>query len=306
MTLSQPYNQTLFLLGFGKFPDQWKQLGVNGHPGIDLQCGHQDPIYSFSDGDVIYVDEKQGTCVIIDENFEYSYAHLDSICVNLGDKVKEGDEIGTQGNKGMTMLADELTHLHFGLRTIDRSKIFQTLRWNFPAFSPIKYHILDVDNGFEGYIDPCQLFDKVVKTIAKAIERKENCNKSWNNPGAIRGTDGNFLTFPTYEEGFNYLCNYLERAATGQHKAYNPNCSVYEFFKIYSPSSDGNDPLKYAKDIISWTGLKSINDPIKDWLLNDIDLVKKYNGSDYGVLWTDNSVFGIIKRKINLLWSILN
>lgn len=83
----------------------------------------------------------------------------------------------------------------------------------------------------------------------KAIETYEGANKNWNNPGAIRGLDGRFLKFQTYDEGWRCLLDYLKRAATGKHNAY-PNggeTTLLEFQKIYSPSYDNNDPLKYAQ-----------------------------------------------------------
>ena len=83
---------------------------------------------------------------------------------------------------------------------------------------------------------------------AKAIETYEGANKVWNNPGAIRGKNGQFLKFPTYEAGFNYLKDYLTRAATGLHKAYpkGGETSLLEFQKIYSPASDNNNPEAYC------------------------------------------------------------
>lgn len=81
---------------------------------------------------------------------------------------------------------------------------------------------------------------------AKAIKIYENSPKSWNNPGSIRGINGQFLKFNTYQEGFDYLCNYLTRTCKGEHKAYKPTMTLFEFFKVYAPSYDNNSPEKYA------------------------------------------------------------
>lgn len=83
---------------------------------------------------------------------------------------------------------------------------------------------------------------------AKAIEIFEGAPKFWNNPGAIRGLDGKFMQFKTYTEGFEYLKNYLVRAATGKHSAYpkGGETTLLEFQKIYSPSADNNNPQAYA------------------------------------------------------------
>lgn len=81
----------------------------------------------------------------------------------------------------------------------------------------------------------------------KAIEAYENTAKWRNNPGAIKGLDGKFLTFKTYREGFEYLLDYLNRAATNKHKAYNSEMDLYEFFSVYAPVEDRNNPTAYAE-----------------------------------------------------------
>src|SRR3990167_5792141 len=92
---------------------------------------------------------------------------------------------------------------------------------------------------------------------AKAIEMVENSNKNWNNPGAIRNLTGGFMKFPTYQKGFDYLCDYLTRAATGKHKAYpkGGESTLLEFQRIYAPSSDGNSPETYAKVVADKLGI---------------------------------------------------
>lgn len=72
-----------------------------------------------------------------------------------------------------------------------------------------------------------------------------------NNPGNIKGINGKFLTFKTYEEGFAYLCDYLTRAATGKHKGYSPEMTLYEFFKTsYAPDAEPI-PRNYAAYVAS-------------------------------------------------------
>lgn len=68
-----------------------------------------------------------------------------------------------------------------------------------------------------------------------------------NNPGNIRAVDGSFLVFPTYEKGFAYLKDYVTRACTGKHKAYQPTYTISQFFGVYAPTLDRNDPDKYAQ-----------------------------------------------------------
>ena len=83
---------------------------------------------------------------------------------------------------------------------------------------------------------------------ALAIKALENAPAEWNNPGAIKGLDGKFLKFKTYESGWLYLLDYLVRAATGSHKAYfkSGETTLLEFCEIYAPYTDKNDPLAYS------------------------------------------------------------
>ncbi len=90
---------------------------------------------------------------------------------------------------------------------------------------------------------------------AKSIELFENSNKNWQNPGAIRGTDGKFLTFPTYQKGFDYLVDYLRRAATGKHQSYKPDFTLLRFFQTYAPITDKNNPEQYCKFVADRLGI---------------------------------------------------
>ena len=90
-----------------------------------------------------------------------------------------------------------------------------------------------------------------------AIKQYEGANPLWNNPGAIRSKSGPFLKFKTYEEGWNYLLDYLTRAATGKHIAYKKGgeTTLLEFQKIYSPASDNNEPNAYATFVAKRLGV---------------------------------------------------
>lgn len=100
---------------------------------------------------------------------------------------------------------------------------------------------------------------------AKAIEQFENAPKFWNNPGAIRGLDGKFLKFRNYEEGFEYLKDYLVRAATGKHRAYpkGGETTLIEFQNVYAPAADNNDPHNYASFIANKLAV-SLEEKIKN------------------------------------------
>jgi len=109
-----------------------------------------------------------------------------------------------------------------------------------------------------------------IKDWAEAITQFENMtkyHKEKNNPGAIKGLDGKFLIFKTYQEGFSALCDYLIRVCEGRHKAYpkGGETTLFEFQKIYSPSLDNNDPLRYATTVARKLGI-NITDKIKTLL----------------------------------------
>lgn len=56
-----------------------------------------------------------------------------------------------------------------------------------------------------------------------------------------------FCIFRTYEDGFNTGKNMILNAAKGLSKVYKPSDSLYQFFAKYAPSSDNNDPKRYAE-----------------------------------------------------------
>lgn len=87
------------------------------HTGIDIASpAHQvgDPIGAFMGGTVIYADTQSwgfGRHVKIDNGHHITsiYAHLDTLNVVVGQKVKAGDIIGTRGTTGWSTGP----HLHF-------------------------------------------------------------------------------------------------------------------------------------------------------------------------------------------------
>lgn len=80
---------------------------------------------------------------------------------------------------------------------------------------------------------------------------------SWrnNNPGNCKDLNGNFIIFKTYEAGFAYLIDYVKRVQKGLHPAFPPNPSIKEYFEIYAPTSDNNDPLSYAQEVAGKLGV---------------------------------------------------
>lgn len=76
-----------------------------------------------------------------------------------------------------------------------------------------------------------------------------------NNPGNLRSVKGPFIKFKTWEAGWAALLDYLTRAATGKHRAYKPDFTLLQFFKVYAPSADNNDPNKYASHVAKRLGV---------------------------------------------------
>lgn len=100
-----------------------------------------------------------------------------------------------------------------------------------------------------------------VKDVAEAIKIHEGWFKGSrsqrnNNPGNLRfaGQPGvtaqdnkGFAIFKTYEDGFAALCRLITNARDGKSKVYKPEMTLLEFFGVYAPSFDHNDPNAYAK-----------------------------------------------------------
>lgn len=84
------------------------------HTGFDFACKPGNPVYATGDGVVEKVSFElfgYGNSILIDHGFGYKtrYAHLKSIYVAEGMKVKRGENIGETGNSGRSSGA----HLHY-------------------------------------------------------------------------------------------------------------------------------------------------------------------------------------------------
>lgn len=116
-----------------------------------------------------------------------------------------------------------------------------------------------------------------VKEFAEAIKIHEGWfknSRSWrnNNPGNIRFAkqpntigkdDKGFAIFKTYEDGFAALCRLITNAREGKSRVYKPEMSFLDFFSVYAPSFDNNDPHNYAKFVAQRLKV-SIDFKIKD------------------------------------------
>ena len=159
------------------------------HKGIDFgwysTSHHHQPILAVADGTVIYkkVQTSGGKVIHIKhKNGTVSeYGHMDSWTVNINDKVKKGQKIGTMGATGK--VSGE--HLHFGLCKGDKITYTRKDKWlsprdylcmmknqtvNTKSKSKIKYH--SKKSTCDLWIHNKKNFDKSsrVKTLYKNEE----------------------------------------------------------------------------------------------------------------------------------------
>lgn len=89
------------------------------HPGVDIAAPEGTPVKASADGTVSKtgLDAEQGNFVELSHAGGGSslYSHLESVCVDEGAQVAQGDEIGTVGNSG----ASTGPHLHFEIAAGD-------------------------------------------------------------------------------------------------------------------------------------------------------------------------------------------
>lgn len=101
---------------------------------------------------------------------------------------------------------------------------------------------------------------------ARAIQRHEgyfpgSASYRNNNPGNFRcsglvmGEFGaikcvnNLAVFKTFDDGFNALKQFLIYAAEGKLRAYKPDMTLYQFYAVYAPAADSNNPKNYAEAV---------------------------------------------------------
>jgi murein DD-endopeptidase MepM/ murein hydrolase activator NlpD len=86
------------------------------HQGMDIATPHGHPIYTPSDGTVVFqgTEGAYGKVLVVDHGYgvKTRYAHLSEFHVRLGDRVKRGDRIGAVGNTGRSTGP----HLHYEVR----------------------------------------------------------------------------------------------------------------------------------------------------------------------------------------------
>lgn len=96
-----------------------------------------------------------------------------------------------------------------------------------------------------------------------AAKQMEGALPYRNNPGNLRYRgqmfavdDKGFCKFDTYAHGYQALRNLFIRACTGKSfPLYNPNGNLYDFYNVYAPASDGNNPKHYAEFVAKYIGV---------------------------------------------------
>lgn len=109
------------------------------HPGLDLRADMHTPVMATSDGIVKragYDSNGIGKVVEIRHNYGFStiYGHLDSITVEEGDVIRQGDQVGLSGKTGMITGP----HLHYEVRYMGKRlnpKPF--LNWNLEQYETL-------------------------------------------------------------------------------------------------------------------------------------------------------------------------
>lgn len=167
---------------FGENPLIYSRyFGIKGHNGIDLATFWRDKVYAPYDAlvvDVKTTDSGYGKHIYLcDDKYLTVYGHLDEVVVRIGERVKQGDVIGFEGNTGsvlkdgkpQTIYEDGIhygTHLHWGVYEVAPCSK-QGHQIYFPAINKC-YVIKNYNNGYHGAIDPLPLvITKEQKTMTK-------------------------------------------------------------------------------------------------------------------------------------------
>lgn len=125
-----------------------------------------------------------------------------------------------------------------------------------PVQNPIPPEPQQVYNEVkEQLMDKKDLLTEFCTAISQYEGKPGDLNYRNNNPGNLRNVDGSFKKFKTWDEGMLALKDYVTRACTGKHKAYSPMFTLIDFFNVYAPSGDNNNPGAYAKWVANRIGV---------------------------------------------------
>ena len=111
------------------------------HSGIDMTAPKGTPIYATGDGVVRIAGRSSegysgyGIVALVDHGYGFQtlYAHMQSVKVRVGQKVKRGEQIGTVGSSGMS----SGNHLHY--EVIQNGKKVDPVYYFFNDLTPAEY-----------------------------------------------------------------------------------------------------------------------------------------------------------------------
>mgnify|MGYP001598751291 FL=1 len=171
--IMKDYPQGHITQWFGENPTLYNWLGLKGHNGIDIVAPYGTPIYAFKKGHVVNTEFQNGGygghIRIMDNDYEYIYAHLSKIDVKNGWFVEEGQKIGEMGNTGFVVSGSTPfwkynpyagTHLHFGIRPYSQEGT--PFMVHYPSGD--ERYLLLWENGFKGSIDPKTFIEPNLET----------------------------------------------------------------------------------------------------------------------------------------------
>lgn len=192
MKLTPPFPLNTITQGFGKNATPlYGAQGLSGHTGIDFvpPQAYGQPIKSSADAwcyshinkDNADLARYRAVYTIVDDpdfSYEISYGHCNDMLVTPPNHVREGEQLATLGNTGDVFvggraITDRSTgdgaHLHFQVRKLlkipkkDASyKIHLLIDGNgVLEKDDCYYQVVDIDNGFNGCVDPMQFFQEV-------------------------------------------------------------------------------------------------------------------------------------------------
>lgn len=82
--------------------------------------------------------------------------------------------------------------------------------------------------------------------------------------GATGKDQDNFCRFASIEQGTKALIQLIRDAKNGLLKAYKPEMTITQFFEVFAPTSDRNQPIAYAQDVARKVGVSP------DYLIKDL------------------------------------
>lgn len=161
---------------------------------------------------------------------------------------------------------------NFGILTLDALTKYQKLKGlaTDGIFGPGSREMMNNDAGVAG------VTKSKIDLWCEAIKKIENAKPVLNNPGNIKCSSimhkdaisqdyRGICMFPTYDKGYLALRNMLVRACSGGSSVYRPDMTLLDFYHVYAPSSDGNEPKRYATSVAQYLGV-TITTRIKELL----------------------------------------